>query len=845
VKQVPYYALVATRSQSLDPSVKSHNETDTKQSKALGLLRTMYQKTGHRSNEHNAFMHEFTTGKKITQEEIRSQETCVSCDIAKITSNPNQKERVIPLTEVGNDVATDIIVGMARSLQGYVHTFHIHCTVSNYGTVIPLQSKDCGDHVMYWIKWLQNRTGNIVLRYTKKLAAFLADQGTKMVVNLANVHSNTTIERRHRDVNNIHNAQMHLGQAPAMLWEFSMPNASHLINLNIPIRKLREMKKHKKARTPTLPAPADSNSGGEELIVEYESAMDSIKERIKAPEKFTPGTEAMTTAGPCIILDRYDGGDYSAPFPNDEEPLEVRSVLAKDLWLAHEWPDWDHDSTGARTSTEFTITATGALPMGTRGPPHAHGRLSALTEAQARLGDIVIDEIDMGDEAKHNEAIGPRSTRSSTAKAVIKAAGSQYTIWDPGRAQYVQPYKQQIKAKAMYARLVLPEGTDLQPTGASLKLQLASDVERILPKHWHQSHGHPYEPHLRKVEIKELQDCINRGVFGPPMDITPDMTTIGLMWVYAVKNDLGGLFTTFRARITLMGNQERLLIDKLMAYAPVAQAVMVRLLAVTHLHLPGIIFRQLDVSNAYINEYMKRFVVCHTPPGYVIETAKDGSATFRTLKPGERQPHQCCQVIKALYGGMECGRIFWESWVDWHLGRGFQIIHEERCYPHIRNVQGSWIKLCYHVDDNFEVAKGWDSYQAYLTDLKSKFDYTEGALKSHLGVAYHHDAELGKMRIGQSAQTWQFLKKFILVATSRGSVPPPTAPRASHPRSLHPHQLRLLPCGDRTRLHALTGYANKAAAQRLTLNAATAQAVNAVPAITYSRPYHPWCPRCY
>jgi hypothetical protein len=899
-EQAPNYALVATRSQSLDLSVKTAGDSDTQQTKALGLLRTMHQKTGHRSNEHNAFMHELITGKKITQEEMRAQEPCVSCDIAKITSNPNQKERVIPLTKVGNDVATDMIVGMPRSLQGYVHAFHIHCMVSNYGTIIPLRTKDCGDHVMYWIKWLQNRTGNTVLRlhidggeaYTKKLAAFLADQGTEMVVNLANVHSNTTIERRHRDVNNIHNAQMHLGQAPSTLWEFSMPNASHLINLNIPIRKLREMKKHKKAllrltdrplvplemvmgeinlrkiwsnlhtmftlcvgkietvyveqhgakgfqgvylgtiqssgnttqyghhmlrmhdkkviavrtvvtyentfpfaakiqRTPTLPNPADSNSGGEELSVEYESAMDSIKGRIKAPEKFTPGTEAMTTAGPCIILDRYDDGDYSATFPNDEEPLEVRSVLAKDLWLAHEWPDWDHDSTGTRTSTEYTMTPTSALPTGTRGTPHAHGRLSALAEAQAQLGDIVIDEINMDDEAKHNEGIGLRTTRSSTAKAAIKAAaktaGSQYTVWDPGRAQYVQPYNQQIKAKAMFTRLVLPEGTDLQPTSASLKLQLACDVERILPKHWHQSHGHPYEQHLRKVEIKELQDCINRGVFGPPMDITPDMTIIGLMWVYAVKNDLGGLFTTFRARITLMGNQERLLIDKLMAYAPVAQSVMVRLLVVTHLHLPDIIFRQLDVSNAYINEYMKRFVVCRMPPGYVIETAKDGSATFRTLRLGERQPHQCCQVIKALYGGMECGRIFWESWVDWHLGRGFQIIHEERCYLHIRDGQGNWIKLCYHVDDNFIVAKGWDYYQAYLADLSSKFDYTEGALESHLGVAYHHDPELGKMRIEQSAQTWKFLKEFKHDECKPAAAPTLAGPAPCKEDCLEPH----------------------------------------------------------
>jgi hypothetical protein len=47
---------------------------------------------------------------------------------------------------------------------------------------------------------------------------------------------------------------------------------------------------------------------------------------------------------------------------------------------------------------------------------------------------------------------------------------------------------------------------------------------------------------------------------------------------------------------------------------------------------------------------------------------------------------------------MECGRIFWEAWVDWHISHGFQIIHEERCYLQIRDGNGNYIKLCYHVD---------------------------------------------------------------------------------------------------------------------------------------------------
>jgi hypothetical protein len=67
------------------------------------------------------------------------------------------------------------------------------------------------------------------------------------------------------------------------------------------------------------------------------------------------------------------------------------------------------------------------------------------------------------------------------------------------------------------------------------------------------------------------------------------MTIIGLMWVYAIKkHDISGLFRKFRARITLMGNQERHLLDRLAAYAPVAQAVTARILVAAHLHMTDV-----------------------------------------------------------------------------------------------------------------------------------------------------------------------------------------------------------------------------------------------------------------
>jgi len=109
----------------------------------------------------------------------------------------------------------------------------VHCISSNYGQVFCIRTKVCADKILYWIKWVQLRMNKPILRLhidggeiqTTRLVDAMATQGTEIVKNLADVHSNTSIERRHRDVIQINNAQMHTGAAGPLLWEFSMTNA--------------------------------------------------------------------------------------------------------------------------------------------------------------------------------------------------------------------------------------------------------------------------------------------------------------------------------------------------------------------------------------------------------------------------------------------------------------------------------------------------------------------------------------------------------------------------------------------------------------------------------------------
>ena len=507
-----------------------------------------------------------------------------------------------------------------------------------------------------------------------------------------------------------------------------------------------DSKRVKKVRTfvshpgvyPLVAQPAaalePSPSGGEVEEKKDNRPHPSGKEKTGkiAVDKFPPGTIVMTTGGPAVIQKSHGDGDYAARFGSDCEPQEVCTVHSSQFWLPEDWPDYVYDHQGKRLD-------------------HTERKEASADDPRLR---------------------GTHKGQIPSGKSAIIRTVNSYRVYEGGKAKRLEQPPPLNTMRALRAQAARPSPAMLADLNiGDLSQTTAVDVERCLPKHYHQSFGHPLRSECEKGEIRELQDCINKDVWLAPVDIEPDWLVIGLMWVYAVKPTADHMFQRVRSRITLMGNQERTVLSPLEAYAPVAQVITMRLLVVLHMHIDGIIFRQLDVKNAYINEYMKRKVMCKMPPGYLLYLDDKGNLAFRRLRPGEKHPAKCLPLSKALYGGMECGRIFWEAWVDWHLNDGFQIIHEERCYLHKRNPSGSFIKIAYHVDDNGIVALGDDFYADYLTRLTARFDVTEGPLSHHLGMDYEFDRAAGTCLISQHPQIIKLLKEFGMEQCNSASTP--------------------------------------------------------------------------
>ena len=490
---------------------------------------------------------------------------------------------------------------------------------------------------------------------------------------------------------------------------------------------------------------------------------------------FAPGEIAMTMTGAVRIVRVTDGtGEYCCNYLCVEadvaEPAEARDYPADDnlIWSIEDFPHWNFESTPpyrnvGRKEKELTPFSDVEMPEFDEEVPTTHHPEPPKPDHPYKLRS----KSKVATKGAHNsEGKKGRDPQTQGEDLLI------YLNSDTGELSTMARNRRTHVVRRVMPMAPLPEGTPSSFSEEELCKMDTEDVERMLPKHYHQTFGHPLQAACERGQTLELQDVVNREVFCDPQEIRPGEIVIGLMWVYAIKSK-NGKYERVKGRITLMGNQERLqgLIGRTDAYAPVAQMITTRLLVAMHLGVPGIYFRKIDVKNAYINEYMRRNVRSRLPPGYTIHYCKNGKWIFRKLRKGEVAPRLSLRVDKALYGGMECGRIFWEAWVGWHLSDGFQIIQSERCYLHKRHPDGSYIKLGYHVDDNLVVGIGWDFYQAYLKRLTVKFDVTEGPLEEHLGVMYQFDMEKGVCHMSQSEHIRKFLKEFRMQDCIPSSTP--------------------------------------------------------------------------
>ena len=267
---------------------------------------------------------------------------------------------------------------------------------------------------------------------------------------------------------------------------------------------------------------------------------------------------------------------------------------------------------------------------------------------------------------------------------------------------------------------------------------LADDVELALPRTRRQEEWCTDVELLKLVtnaKTKEWQTLRNKGCYSELIELPPGKAALRHVWILKAKADKKGFLVRVKGRCALQGNREKHDVPKLDAYAPVMYIYTLRVMLAYFINDPEVRFFELDITCAYISANMKREVYVYDPD------------EFRS----KSRPHFVRRVLKALYGGIDSGRCYYEHWVSFHIGLGFQPIHHDKCYMQYVTSNG-FIRFCFHVDDSTIAQKGDALWEWYLKKLSKEFEYTVGPLQYCLGIAFHVDYDKGTIDMEQTAK---------------------------------------------------------------------------------------------
>ena len=220
-----------------------------------------------------------------------------------------------------------------------------------------------------------------------------------------------------------------------------------------------------------------------------------------------------------------------------------------------------------------------------------------------------------------------------------------------------------------------------------------------------------------------MDTLFEQGVFGKPRRRQPNEKVISTMFVLKAKSDLNGMLEKVKARLTLRGDLEKGV--DFLSYAPVMLLATLRILISLHTADLSVCFHQLDITAAFVSARTKRKIVVSLTRGYG--------------PPGSKHD-DVYDLLFNLYGSVDAARVFYDDYVSFHVGLGFKKIHYDRCYLQKIEQDGSFIKLCLHVDDSAIAQRGIRLWKWYLDALRSKYKFRVGPLTYFLGMRFTRNA---------------------------------------------------------------------------------------------------------
>ena len=261
---------------------------------------------------------------------------------------------------------------------------------------------------------------------------------------------------------------------------------------------------------------------------------------------------------------------------------------------------------------------------------------------------------------------------------------------------------------------------------------------------------------INAAEICEVQTLLNIGAFGPLQEeLPPGIKEDKTLWVYRAKPDADGFLAKIKARLTLRGDLQRINFQGKDASAPVMEWSTLKTMMSLHCMDPEVNWCQFDIQAAYLTALMRREVWIRLPR----EHCPAGKIGW------------FCKVIRALYGGLDSGRCFYEELMQAHTAQGFVRGQHDKCFLSLYSEDGkSWIKLVWHVDDCVSAYKGQAMWNKYVLTMKTKYNFDVEQFHHFIGVRVEREPT-GPFLLDLGAQVDKMLRVFHMEDATAANTP--------------------------------------------------------------------------
>lgn len=240
-------------------------------------------------------------------------------------------------------------------------------------------------------------------------------------------------------------------------------------------------------------------------------------------------------------------------------------------------------------------------------------------------------------------------------------------------------------------------------------IALSTNIE---PKYFKQAMKEKVWRDAMKAEIEALE----RNHTWDLQELPPNKRALGCKWVYTIKLRSDGTIERYKARLVVLGNNQKEGLDYKETFSPVAKMTTVRLfldIAAKKNHE----IHQMDVHNAFLHGDLQEEVYMKLPPGF-----------------SNSNDTRVCRLRKSLYGLKQAPRCWFAKLVAALLKYGFeQTYSDHSLFVYSRN--GTTLRILVYVDDliiSGDSNSAINPFKAYLSTCFYMKDL--GNLKYFLGL---------------------------------------------------------------------------------------------------------------